>query len=115
MARPKVHYSMVIKNHETGARLKVELVDLPFQESRLELAPRMSPLATPPLVALICWRARRMSGERERSNLPARTGDVSYKKERSGGRPQFRLPAEQEKGHGDLVARDADGEVATVR
>ncbi len=34
MARPKVHYSMVIKNHETGARLKVELVDLPFQESR---------------------------------------------------------------------------------
>ncbi len=25
---------MVIKNHETGARLKVELVDLPFQESR---------------------------------------------------------------------------------
>ena len=34
MARPKVHYSMVIKNHETGARLKVELVDLPFEESR---------------------------------------------------------------------------------
>ncbi len=34
MARPKMHYSMVIKNHETGARLKVELVDLPFQESR---------------------------------------------------------------------------------
>ncbi len=34
MACPKVHYSMVIKNHETGARLKVELVDLPFQESR---------------------------------------------------------------------------------
>jgi len=24
----------VIKNHETGARLRVELVDLPFQESR---------------------------------------------------------------------------------
>ncbi len=39
----------------------------------------------------------------------------SYKKERSGGRPQFRLLAEQEKAHADLVARDADGEVATVR
>ncbi len=34
MDRPKVHYSMVIKNDESGARLKVELVDLPFQESR---------------------------------------------------------------------------------
>ena len=34
MARPKVHYSMVIKNHETEALLKVELVDLFFQESR---------------------------------------------------------------------------------
>ena len=30
MSRPKTHYSMVIKNHESGARLKVELIDLPF-------------------------------------------------------------------------------------
>ena len=30
MSRPKAHYSMVIKNHESGARLKVELIDLPF-------------------------------------------------------------------------------------
>ncbi len=34
MARPKAHPSVVIKNHVTGARLKVELVDLPFQEGR---------------------------------------------------------------------------------
>ena len=30
MSRPKAHYSMGIKNHEGGARLKVELIDLPF-------------------------------------------------------------------------------------
>ena len=30
MSRPKTHYSMVIKNHFTGDRLKVELIDLPF-------------------------------------------------------------------------------------
>ena len=30
MSRPKAHYSMVIKNHESGARLEVELIDLPF-------------------------------------------------------------------------------------
>jgi hypothetical protein len=34
MSRPKAHYSMVIKNHVSGARLKVELVDLPFTEQR---------------------------------------------------------------------------------
>jgi len=34
MARPKAHYSMVLKNHQTGDRLKVELIDLPFLESR---------------------------------------------------------------------------------
>ena len=34
MSRPKVRYSMVVKNHETGARLKVELVDLPFDNGR---------------------------------------------------------------------------------
>jgi hypothetical protein len=34
MSRPKAHYSMVIKDHVSGARLKVELVDLPFTEQR---------------------------------------------------------------------------------
>jgi hypothetical protein len=34
MSRPKAHYSMVIKNHVSGARLKVELIDLPFTEQR---------------------------------------------------------------------------------
>jgi hypothetical protein len=34
MSRPKAHYSMVIKNHVTGTRLKVELIDLPFTQSR---------------------------------------------------------------------------------
>lgn len=30
MSRPKAHYSMVIKNHVSGAPLKVELIDVPF-------------------------------------------------------------------------------------
>ena len=30
MPRPKAHYSVVLKNHETGAQLKLELIDLPF-------------------------------------------------------------------------------------
>ena len=34
MPRPKARYSMVVKNHLTGAMLKVELVDLPFLEGR---------------------------------------------------------------------------------
>ena len=34
MSRPKAHYSMVIKNHINGARLKVELIDLPFTHGR---------------------------------------------------------------------------------
>jgi hypothetical protein len=34
MSRPKAHYSMVLKNHLTGDRLKVELMDLPFTEGR---------------------------------------------------------------------------------
>ncbi len=34
MSRPKAHYSMVIKNHVSGARLKVELMDLPFSGER---------------------------------------------------------------------------------
>ncbi len=34
MARPKAHYSMVLKNHVTGDRLKIELIDLPFVENR---------------------------------------------------------------------------------
>src|SRR2546421_310202 len=38
MSRPKAHYSMVIKNHVSGARLKVELIDLPFtQEHQFRL------------------------------------------------------------------------------
>ena len=34
MPRPKAHYSMHVKNHLTGDRLKVELIDLPFSENR---------------------------------------------------------------------------------
>lgn len=34
MSRPKARYSMLLKNHETGARLKVELVDLAFTDRR---------------------------------------------------------------------------------
>lgn len=34
MSRPKAHYSMVIRNHISGARLKVELIDLPFTQGR---------------------------------------------------------------------------------
>ena len=30
MPRPKTHYSVVLKNHETGEQLKLELIDLPF-------------------------------------------------------------------------------------
>jgi len=33
MPRPKARYSMDVKNHETGARLKVELITLPFADS----------------------------------------------------------------------------------
>jgi hypothetical protein len=28
MPRPKAHYSMTVRNNETGAHLKVELIDL---------------------------------------------------------------------------------------
>ena len=34
MSRPKAHFSLVVRNHVTGARLKVELIDLPFLEGR---------------------------------------------------------------------------------
>jgi hypothetical protein len=34
MSRPKAHYTMVIKNQVSGARLKVELIDLPFATER---------------------------------------------------------------------------------
>ena len=34
MARPKALYSLVVKNHLTGKRLRVELVDAPFMENR---------------------------------------------------------------------------------
>jgi hypothetical protein len=30
MPRPKAHYSMTVRNNETGVHLKVELIDLPF-------------------------------------------------------------------------------------
>ena len=34
MARPEARYSIVVRNHVTGDRLKVELIDLPFFEGR---------------------------------------------------------------------------------
>lgn len=34
MPRPKPHYSVHLKNHETGAQLKLELIDLPFSPGR---------------------------------------------------------------------------------
>lgn len=34
MSRPKAHYSMIIRNHFSGARLKVELIDLPFFQTQ---------------------------------------------------------------------------------
>ena len=34
MSRPKTHYSVVVKNHVSGAHLKVELIDLPFAAER---------------------------------------------------------------------------------
>jgi hypothetical protein len=34
MSRPKAHYIMVITNQVSGARLKVELIDLPFTQGR---------------------------------------------------------------------------------
>jgi hypothetical protein len=33
MPRPKAHYSVVLKNHETGEQLKLEMMDLPFTET----------------------------------------------------------------------------------
>jgi hypothetical protein len=34
MSRPKAHYSLVLKNHETREQIKLELVDLPFLGTR---------------------------------------------------------------------------------
>ncbi len=34
MPRPKPHYSMHLRNHETGDQLKLELVNLPFASTR---------------------------------------------------------------------------------
>lgn len=34
MSRPKAHYSVILKNHETGEQLKLELIDLPFATAR---------------------------------------------------------------------------------
>ncbi len=33
MPRPKAHYRVLLKNHETGEQLKLELIDLPFSQS----------------------------------------------------------------------------------
>ena len=30
MPRPKAHYSVALKNHDTGGQLKLKLIDLPF-------------------------------------------------------------------------------------
>jgi hypothetical protein len=34
MPRPDAHYTLSLTNHETGERLKVELVNLPFPGTR---------------------------------------------------------------------------------
>ena len=34
MPRPKAHYSLSLKNHQTGEWLKLELIDLPFATSK---------------------------------------------------------------------------------
>jgi hypothetical protein len=34
MPRPKAHYSLVLRNHHTGERLRLELIDLPFAASK---------------------------------------------------------------------------------
>jgi hypothetical protein len=34
MSHPKPHYTLSAVNHETGARIKIELVDLPFPGAR---------------------------------------------------------------------------------
>jgi len=34
MPRPKAHYSLVLRNHHTGRRLRLKLIDLPFATSK---------------------------------------------------------------------------------
>jgi hypothetical protein len=34
MPRPKVHYTLMLKNHRAGERLKLDLVDLPFLNAK---------------------------------------------------------------------------------
>jgi hypothetical protein len=34
MPPPNPHYTLSLINHETGERLKIELIDLPFPEAR---------------------------------------------------------------------------------
>ncbi len=34
MPRPEAHYTLSLINHQTGERLKVELIDLPFPGTR---------------------------------------------------------------------------------
>ena len=34
MPRPKPHYTLLVKDHESGKQLKVELVDLPSSQRR---------------------------------------------------------------------------------
>jgi len=34
MPRPKAHYSLIARNHVSGKRFKVELIDLPFSDGQ---------------------------------------------------------------------------------
>ena len=34
MPRPNAHYTLMLKNHRTGERLKLDLVDLPFLNAK---------------------------------------------------------------------------------
>jgi hypothetical protein len=34
MPRPKAHYSLTLKNHQTGEQLRLDLVDLPFATAK---------------------------------------------------------------------------------
>jgi hypothetical protein len=34
MSPPNTHYTVLLINHETGQRLKIELIDLPFPGAR---------------------------------------------------------------------------------
>lgn len=46
MPRPKPHYRVVVSNLETGKKLKIELLDLPFAAQAHLPAPGQWPLGT---------------------------------------------------------------------